>query len=306
MHEKDIGKSADVTLDLFYAYHIKMKANNNGILTVKENSYFIPEEAIRTLKQPLIMLSDYKEDRKTIGITGRPFSTDDKFQGENGLRISKVISDLLESYGYNVMALVNSIENANKDKELMYEQLSNCDAVMSPGGSAIKHFIFDVVDYCCENNMPYLGICMGMQALAIRTKQNKTNDSSNMLVRLPQEQIELHSKPTILDQLVHPIIIKENSKLFEIYNNFEIMVNSNHRMAIKGVEGILDITALYPVNMTLKEITAFQRDGILPSDSDKYIIEGIQSKENPNMVGFGFHPEYFSRDFEVATQKVYK
>ena len=45
--------------------------------------------------------------------------------------------------------------------------LSLYDAIIIPGGNMIKEEHYQVIDYCIKNNVPCLGICMGMQAMIL-------------------------------------------------------------------------------------------------------------------------------------------
>ena len=47
------------------------------------------------------------------------------------------------------------------------QNLELCDAFLLPGGSIINENVYKVIDYAYENRLPLLGICLGMQALAV-------------------------------------------------------------------------------------------------------------------------------------------
>lgn len=53
------------------------------------------------------------------------------------------------------------------DDKLIEETLDMCDGLLLPGGRYIKEVNFKVIDYFYQRKKPILGICMGMQTLAM-------------------------------------------------------------------------------------------------------------------------------------------
>ena len=84
--------------------------------------------------------------------------------------------------------------------------LSICDGIISPGGDNISSFDRKVLDYVIKHDIPYLGICLGMQVMGeslIKTSKHYLNN--------------------------HIVYLNKNSLLHKIYKCDSILVNSRHK-----------------------------------------------------------------------------
>ncbi|MBF0199783.1 MAG: gamma-glutamyl-gamma-aminobutyrate hydrolase family protein [Desulfamplus sp.] len=126
---------------------------------------------------------------------------------------------------------------------------------------------FEINLFCAalEQNVPVLGICRGLQvmnaALGGTLYQDIFAQRKNVLGHLP--------KKLPVDTLYHTITIEEKSILARIFETDELRVNSYHHQAAKDVAQSF-------------KATAFSTDNI---------IEAIEHKEKPFVVGVQWHPE---------------
>ena len=51
--------------------------------------------------------------------------------------------------------------------EIILDTLEMCDGLILPGGNRVVSTNFDVIDYFYNNNKPIMGICLGMQTIAM-------------------------------------------------------------------------------------------------------------------------------------------
>jgi len=180
---------------------------------------------------------------KIIGIIIRNFK-------ENNKKFIGTREDLFNTfYRYNVNIIGIPISN-NINKTINLVNL--CDGIVLSGGDNFVEQDFLLVNYLYKNNIPTLGICLGMQSMA-RCFSN-------------QEEINVinHSSDEFY---VHNININKNSLLYKILNKENIMVNSRHKSAIVNTN--LNIVAL----------------------SDDGIIEAIEDVNKKFFVGVEWHPE---------------
>lgn len=137
-----------------------------------------------------------------IGIIGR------KNKSEKGLNIDIIYDDIYNAI-YDNGALPIGIKNTN-----ILSYLDLCDGFILQGGTDIDPDNYQVIETIKKHNKPLLGICLGMQEMAMYYQGIMTD-------------IPNHLNNT------HQIIIKEDSLLHNILNQDKIIVNSRHKSAIK-------------------------------------------------------------------------
>lgn len=186
------------------------------------------------------------------------------------------------------------------DGKLNEEALDLCDAFLLPGGRRIENTHFQILEYAITNNKPVLGICCGMQAMAVYSmikqklaQENKIDirldDIYNKFVQLKQEKYiflnkiekaDVHGEYVVnndfvpslenIDKFTHDIKIDKSSILYDIYKKENVKVTSLHRHAVFEYGDLFKVTA-----------TSY--DGIIESlelNDKKCFILGVQ-----------FHPE---------------
>lgn len=149
------------------------------------------------------------------------------------------------------------------EKEDIIDSIKICDAIIKPG--AVKLFGFDrfIYNYALQKNIPYLGICAGMQIMAAEGKeyiQNEKIENTEILHKL--SDTEYAHEVTLLP-----------SKLKDMLNKEKIMVSSRHAYKIPDC-GIHKISALSP-------------DGV---------IEAIENPSCDFNMGLQWHPELMGDD----------
>lgn len=128
-----------------------------------------------------------------------------------------------------------------------------CDGIILQGGSNYTEEELEFVRYLYRENIPTLGICLGMQMMAI--------SMDGILAHLKNE---LHQNNQTLS---HNIEIMKNTKLYDIVKTDKISVNSRHKDYVKWTE---------------LTISAFSDDGV---------IEAIEDKNHKYFIGVQWHPE---------------
>ena len=145
--------------------------------------------------------------------------------------------------------------------------LSICDAIVKPGGSKIYEYERYIYDYTYKNDIPYLGICAGMQMMA--NYQRSINNEKN------NTNIEHYSK----EEYIHTLKIIKDTLLYKILGKEEILVNSRHLYHIQS-------PGIHKVN-------AYSEDGI---------IEGIENPNKAFHLGLQWHPEIL---YDTNTDKIF-
>ena len=171
------------------------------------------------------------------------------------------------------------------NEQVIEESLEMCDGLLLPGGTRIRPVDFEVIDYFYKRNKPILGVCMGMQSIAMYSLNNKRiikkidNGVDHWPVDIKRDNV---------DVLIHKDYVTKNSKLYDIFGNEEIMVNSLHHNTITEVGNDFDITI----------------------KSEDGLIEGIEyNKDDKFIIGVQFHPEIlpqFNNIFKIFIEECQK
>lgn len=157
------------------------------------------------------------------------------------------------------------------DDNLIEETLEMCDGLILPGGNRVLPVNFAIIDYFYQHKKPILGICLGMQTLAMYSV-NKETPNKRVLKRI-DNGVNHHPIELTRDNntyLAHTNYVEEGTKLFSILKKKEIEVNSVH-------------------SSTVTDVGSTFRVSIKSSDG---LIEGIEYKgEDRFIIGTQFHPE---------------
>lgn len=158
------------------------------------------------------------------------------------------------------------------DDKLIEETLDMCDGLLLPGGSYIKEVNFKVIDYFYQRKKPILGICMGMQTLAMYSVNIENKERKRIIkpidTGVDHWPIEVIRKN--LTTLAHKDYVNEDSLLYKILERKEIIVNSLHHNTITEVGSSFKVVAY----------------------SEDNLIEAIEYNGNDRFVlGVQFHPE---------------
>lgn len=144
--------------------------------------------------------------------------------------------------------------------------------------------------YARENEIPLLGICLGMQIMTIEFARNvlgykKANsmefDTSTPepVISLMEEQKNVVDKGGTMRLGAWKCALKPNSRLNEIYGTKNISERHRHR---------------YEFNSEYKE--EFENNGLVPTgfNPETGLVETLELNDHPFYVGVQYHPEYRS------------
>lgn len=95
------------------------------------------------------------------------------------------------------------------------DELKNCSGILITGGFSKGDLDDYLISYALENNLPLLGICQGMQSMAMY-------DTSNLLVDVDNHYQEDH------------FVILDDSNLRKIIDKDKFIVNSFHHQQVKS------------------------------------------------------------------------
>ena len=173
------------------------------------------------------------------------------------------------------------------------QAFSDIDGILIPGGFGDRGIEGKIlsVSYARENNIPFFGICLGLQCAIIdfaRNKcklQNANSTEFNPQAEFPvvdimEEQKEINSKGGTMRLGSYPCKVSENSNAHKAYGELEI--NERHRHRFEVNNKFRD-----PLNSA-----GLSFSGI---NEELDLVEMIEIEDHPWFVGVQFHPELKSR-----------
>lgn len=179
----------------------------------------------------------------------------------------------------------------------------NANAILVPGGFGERgsEGKIKAIQYAREQNIPFLGICFGMQMAVIecaRNLANLTNASSSEFGPTDEPLIGILTEWIDADQVKHrysgnnmggtmrlgsyQAVLTPNSKVAEIYGDVKIQERHRHR---------------YEVNIHYKdqlEKTGLRFSGLSP---DGVLPEIVEYTDHPWFIAVQYHPELKSKPF---------
>ena len=126
---------------------------------------------------------------------------------------------------------------SEEEEQDLINQIKLCDGILLPGGDRIFYYDTFIIKYALDNDIPLLGICMGMQAMGI-----VDNDDYSCLTNVADK--EMHKKD-LEGNCFHTIKIEKDSILSNILEEDNYIVNSIHAMVLSYLNKA-KVTALSP------------------------------------------------------------
>jgi CTP synthase len=173
--------------------------------------------------------------------------------------------------------------------ENVSEKLGELDGLLVAPGFGFRGVEGKIiaVKYARENNLPFFGICLGMQMAAIEFARNvlgiKNADSTEMnpetpnpVIDMMEEQKKITNKGGTMRLGSYPCVIKENTLAYSIYGTTEINERHRHRWEFN--------------NKYLKE---FENAGMIASGVNPQtgLVEIMEIPNHPFFIGVQYHPE---------------
>ncbi|MGB3724168.1 MAG: CTP synthase [Glaciecola sp.] len=291
VNEKSVISLRDA--DSIYRIPAALKAQGMDELVVKRFGYNCPEADLTEWEQVLYAESN-PVGEVNVGMIGKYVELPDAY---------KSVNEALKHAGLKNRLTVNIHYIDSQDVESKGSHILNSlDAILVPGGFGERGIEGKIAaaKYARENDVPYLGICLGMQVAYIEFARNVAGmEDANSTEFNPQtpypvvglitEWLDADGSKEIRDvstdlggtmrvgsQLCH---LKEGSKVAAAYGATEIHERHRHR---------------YEVNNNLRD--KIEKQGLTVSglSTDKRLVEVIELQDHPWFVAGQFHPEFNS------------
>ena len=234
-------------------------------------------ENIRSIKE---------EECVKIAIVGKYVKLEDSY-------ISVVESLQHAGFANKVKVAVEMVDSETIVPENAEAILSKYDGIVVPGGfgdRGIKGMI-ETIKYARENEVPFLGICLGMQMCVVEYARDVlgyqdvdsaefNNNTENPVIHIMEDQKNIKKKGGTMRLGSYPCVIKEGSLAHKIYNQIKIEERHRHR---------------FEYNNEYKE--ELEEAGLICSgvSPDGSLVEIVELPNHPYFIASQFHPELKSR-----------
>ena len=221
-----------------------------------------------------------------IAIVGKYVKLEDSY-------LSVVESIKHAAYENGVKADIKFIDCETVTNRNAKEKIQGIDGIIVPGGFGGRGIEgkIQTVKYARENNIPFLGICLGMQMAVVEFARDVLNikdanslefdeKTKNPVIHIMESQKNITKKGGTMRLGAYPCILKKSSLASKLYKTEEISERHRHR---------------YEFNNEYRKIMEDNGMTISGTSPDGELVEIVEIKNHPYFIASQFHPELKSR-----------
>ena len=265
-----------------YEVPLKMLQEGLDVIVLKKlqiNGYAAPE---LTKWRAFLDKLKYPQSKVTIGLIGKYIELQDAYKS------------ILESFIHAGAINECKVQIVNVHSEFITddnvkEKLKDLDGLLvAPGfGHRGVEGKIIAVKYARENQLPFFGICLGMQMAVIEFARNvlgwtdahstEMNPNTNFpVIDLMEDQKNIEAKGGTMRLGAFPCDIKQGSLAHTIYGTTHISERHRHRWEFNN-----------------KYIADFEKAGMVPSGKNPGtgLVEIVELPDHPFFIGVQYHPE---------------
>ncbi|PKM63455.1 MAG: CTP synthase [Firmicutes bacterium HGW-Firmicutes-21] len=275
----------NVTLPVLYQAPVMLEKNNFSAIVCRELGI---NALALDLKDWQSMLERIKSrtNKVRIALVGKYVKLHDAYLS---------VAEALRHAGYENSSRVEIkwLDSENITGENVGELLGDCNGILIPGGFGTRGIEGKIkaCRYARENNIPFLGICLGMQIAVIELARNMCGftdansrefdeNSSNLVIDFMPDQSDSIDKGGTMRLGSYPCKIIGGSIMEKAYGKQLISERHRHR---------------YEFNNSYKEILELNGLAVSGTSPSGNIVETVEIPKNRYFVGVQFHPEFKSR-----------
>ena len=171
--------------------------------------------------------------------------------------------------------------------------LKDVDGIIVPGGFGVRGIegMVDTAKFARENNIPYLGICLGMQVMVIEFARNVlgysdanskefNEETTHPVITMLKEQLSISIMGGSMRLGSYPCVLEDGSLAKALYKQDTINERHRHR---------------YEVNTKYQKEFVSHGMKLCGLSPDKNLVEMVECTNNKYYIGSQFHPEFKSR-----------
>ncbi len=275
----------NITLPCLYEVLLMLHKNNLDGIVCRELNLATKEPDLTEWEK---MLTRIRTRNKTvrIAIVGKYVKLHDAYLS---------VIEALSHGGYECGSTIDIkwVDSERITDRTVYDILHDCSGILIPGGFGDRGIegMITACKFARENNIPYLGLCLGMQISVIEFARNVCGfkdansrefcpGSKNLVIDLMPDQQGVIPLGGTMRLGSYPCKVHADSLLARSYKKPLIHERHRHR---------------YEFNNNYRDL--MESNGMLVSGTspDNHIVETIELPENNYFIGVQFHPEFKSR-----------
>lgn len=275
----------NITIPVLYEAPIMLEKNHFSDIVCRELGINASEPDLTDWNEMLERIKN-RNKKVTIGLVGKYVQLHDAY-----LSVAEALRHA--GYVYGARVQIKWIDSETITAENVTQTLAGCDGLLVPGGFGNRGIEGKILtaNYARTNNVPYLGICLGMQIAVIEfaryvcglndanSGEFDENSNNKVIDFMPDQNAEINKGGT-LRLGAYPCKIVSGTKMEECYKTAEISERHRHR---------------YEFNNDYRDMMTEKGLVISGTSPDKHIVETVEIPENKFYVGVQFHPEFKSR-----------
>ena len=267
--------------DLTTVYEVPLVLHAEGVdqsILAKKADLSGWEDIVERFKHP--------KGEVNIGIVGKYVNLIESYKSINEALIHAGIAcDVKINFSY--------IDSEEIERDGAQNRLQGLDAILVPGGFGERGTLgkIETVRYARENQIPFLGICLGLQIAVIEyarhmafledaTSEEFNAKAKNQVIHFMADQQHVTQKGGTMRLGNYPCVLKKDSLAYKIYGKKEILERHRHRYEVNNAY------------RTRLEQAGLNFSGLSP---DENLVEMIELKDHPFFIDCQFHPEFLSK-----------
>ena len=277
---------ANLTADNLYAVPLMLENQGLAVQICKHLELKNIEPHNEKWDSMIANIRRVKDGEVTIAIVGKYVKLEDSYLS---------VTESLHHAGFanNVNVNIKYIDCETVTKENAANILEGIDGIIVPGGFGNRGIEgkINTIEYARKNNIPFLGICLGMQMAVVEYARNVLGlkdanseefdeNCKNQVIHIMDDQKNINKKGGTMRLGKYPCILKKGSLAHKLYGKDEISERHRHR---------------FEYNNEYKE--RLEKAGLMCTGTspDGRLVEIVELPTHPYFIAGQFHPEFKSR-----------
>ena len=275
----------NITLPELYEAPIMLEKSNFSAIVCRELGINAPEIDLSDWNAMLERIHS-RSKQVTIGLVGKYVQLHDAY-----LSVAEALRHA--GYAHGAAVSIKWIDSETVNEQNVAQILEDCSGVIVPGGFGNRGIEGKIItaNYCRTHNLPYLGICLGMQVAVIAFARYVAGmqdansgefdpDSAHKVIDFLPDQSDETDKGGTLRLGAYPCRIVPGTQMHRVYGKLDISERHRHR---------------YEFNNDFRDALTAAGLTISGTSPDHYIVETVELEGNDFYIGVQYHPEFKSR-----------